>query len=122
MATTASIRTVLFDLAPSLTTEDTDTLARIDRFIVRAQNGINEDAAGSDYEEAVALLTWHNLLLSDRDAQGSAGDGLLLKEQVDNARYEFADATEYTGKYGETTPGRRLDSMMDKWIEEVWSW
>lgn len=122
MATTDSVRTIMFDLAPSLTTEDETELARIDRFIVRAKNGINADAAGGDYEEAVALLSWHKLLLSLRDSTGTAGDSLLLKERMDNAQYEFADASEYKGKYGETTPGRQLDAMMDGWLGDVWVW
>lgn len=120
---TSSIRTVLFDLAPSLETAEALPLARIDRFIVRATNGINEDAAGDDYDEAVALLTWHNLLISNLDGTGSEALGQMLEDKVDNASTKFAAAkADAENPHGETAPGRRLDDMMRSWAPDVWSW
>lgn len=118
----SSIRTVLFDLAPSLVTVDEGALGRIDRFISRASNKINQDAAGDDYDEAIALLTWHDLLMSGLDGTGDESRGQLLEEKNDNASAKYAAASISGGPHGETSPGRRLDSLMESWVPDPWVW
>ena len=119
----SSIRTVLFDLAPSLETVDVTALARIDRFIARAVKGVNEDAAGDEYDEAVALKTWHTILLSNIDGTGEESMGQLTEDKADNASTKYAvTKADADNPHGDTVPGRRLDNMMRSWVADPMLW
>lgn len=118
---TSSIRTILFDEAPSFETEDATALARIDRFIVRASRKINEDAAGDDYDEAVALLALHNLSLSGLDGTGDEARGPISSEKTDNASVSYAKPESGADDlHSETVWGRKLDSMKKNWFADMW--
>lgn len=113
---TASIRTVLFDLAPSYYTIDTNALARIDRFIARATVHVNEGDDWEGYDEAVALLALHYLELRNIDANGDAGRGALTAEKTDNASVSYADGSK-ASKHGSTQWGARFDELMSTRID-----
>jgi len=113
------IRQTLFDLAPSYTTEDSVQIARIDRFIRRAQNRVNQELWGDTYEEGVAYLAWHNLLSAGIDSSGGAREGGLLEEKVDNAHFKYSDAAgQGDGPHRSTWPGQQFDAMASSIIVE----
>jgi hypothetical protein len=62
----ASIREILFDIAPEFETVDAAALARVDRFIERAAGEINRGVWGAKADEATALLAAHKLTLRGR--------------------------------------------------------
>ena len=107
---TASIRDVLFDLAPSFETVDVTALARIDRFIERATVHVNEGDDWAGYDEAVALLALHYLELRNLDANGDAGHGVLTAEKTDNASVSYANGSD--SRHGSTQWGSRFDELM----------
>lgn len=117
---TASIRDILFDEAPSLTTSNPTALARIDRFIGRAANKIPDAPEWASRDEAIALLTWHNLLLSGLDGSGDEGRGQLLEEKMDNAAYKYANVPTDDSGYSTTAPGRRLKTLLDSRFVDPW--
>lgn len=92
-----TIRIELFDIAPELETVDVAELERVDRFIARAQNYVDADLVGDEYDLLVAYKTAQLMTLA---SPGSIADGTgaLLKEKVDNAEYTFANSDDAKAK------------------------
>ncbi len=114
----SSVRTILFDIAPELTTVDTTALVRIDRFINRAFNHVNEDLAGDTYDELVAYCTAHQLTMSIAATSGGITPigGALLSEKVSKTAYVYANRGGHDGDNWETKYGRQFDSLMAKML------
>lgn len=115
---TASVQLILFDIAPELLTVDTVALDRINRFINRAMNHVNETLAGDTYDELVALLTAHQLTMAQTMASGGIAPigGALLSEKVSKTAYTYASRGAHDGDNWETKYGRQFDGMMARML------
>lgn len=80
----ATIRDILFDIAPEFETADTDALARVDRFINRAAGEVNRAAWGCKADEATALLAAHRLTMRARP--GNAAGAVTMERTADRQR------------------------------------
>lgn len=110
----ASIQSILFDIAPELTTTNPTALTRIGGFITRAMRHVNETLAGDTYDELVAYLVAHQLWMSEPLTTGGIAPvgGALLSEKVSKTSYTFANRGDHDGDHWETKYGRAFDGMM----------
>ena len=109
---TASVRAVLFDIAPEFETVDVTELARIDRFIVRAQQSVNSNLWGDKNDEAVALLAAHSLTMS---LSSTSKLGIVKREKTSMGEIEYQGgegASGVSGLYSGTAYGRQFAMLM----------
>lgn len=76
----------LQDIAPELDFTDTEA---IDRWIGRAQRYVNADIVGDDYSTLVAYKCAELMTKARPSEAVSSGQGELLEETVDNAKYKY---------------------------------
>lgn len=108
---TETIRAILFDIAPELTTEDEAAIARVDRFIGYAVDEINRDAYKKP-DMATALLAAHKLTVAGR---GGANQGAVTKERVGDLERGYAAPTgSKTSPYSSTSYGVEFEALGQK--------
>jgi hypothetical protein len=108
---TASVRVVLFDIAPEFYTVDVTELARIDRFIVRAQQSVNSNLWGDKNDEAVALLTAHSLTMA---LASTSKLGVVKREKTSMGEIEYQGGegtSGVKGLYSGTSYGRQFSML-----------
>lgn len=88
---TATIRTELFDIAAEFETTDQAAIAKIDRWIVRAQRHVAKEVAGAEYDTLVAYKAAELMTLAAPSTALTTGEGALLKEKGDNVEYVYAN-------------------------------
>ena len=107
-----AIAEILTDIAPQYTAEYRDRPARIQRFIGRAQDEVNSDILGTNYNEAVAYLTAHRLTMASQSVADVGGQ--LVSARLDNGAKSFAQVDTTQSPHGETKYGREFDRIMSK--------
>lgn len=117
----AGIVQTFLDIAPEYSTEYGVDPDRIDRFLTRAQDSVNEGLATELYQEAVANLAAHNLYQTDTSSDGSE----VTERQVDNARERYAgfSASKDRDVMDETKWGRRYKQILQiGWTKDFDNW
>lgn len=109
---TASIRTILFDVAPELETVDATALARIDRFIERVTGRLSSTVFGDKYDEAAAYLTAH--LLTRATTAVSSSGGTVTREKVGDVEVQYAasSASSASTDYSSTKYGQEYQALL----------
>ncbi len=102
----ASILIVLGDVAPEVADVASDKKLR---FVERAMGHVNEDLAGDKYDEAVAYLAAHRLIVADPDLLANAR--IVLSERTSKTAYTYAGIVT-TGPNCLTPQGQQFDTIM----------
>jgi hypothetical protein len=110
----ATIRTVLFDIASEFYSVDVTEVARIDRFIGYASNRVNRVAFGNDADIATAYLTAHMLKVQANIAAG-AGSGSVSKRKTGDVEehYAIANINPLSAPYSLTEYGIEFKNLSD---------
>lgn len=82
----------LFRVAPEFKATDSDTLAEIDAWILDAQRYVNGDIFGDEYNVLVAYKCAELMTGAKPIEAITTGQGEVLEETVDNAKYKYASA------------------------------
>lgn len=108
----ATIREILFDVAPEFETTDETALARVDRFIDRAAEEINRDVWGTKADEATAYLAAHKLAMRSRAAIGGSAGAVTRRKNGDFEEQYASTTAAGAGEYGSTVYGSEFARLL----------